>query len=210
MAGATPDLVPLLVAAVRAACAPEFNLNGIATTTGPSTPMLIVNGPAGRATGVNAGRGALGHGWRANAMLGRTLRLLITNVGGALPGTVSKSIMGQPGRFSFCFAENEPESPWAPLHADLNEAMNNLRRMIGEQDYTLDVTLVDESAIDIAVSARYAACEECLVPKEMMRSIADDCLSGTGYRLRTLTYPGEERAGEPPWRFVATATAHEA
>lgn len=118
MAGATPDLMPLLVAAVRAACEPEFNLNGIATTTGPSTPLVILNGPAARASGVNAGRGALGHGWRANAALGRTLRLLITNVGGALPGTVSKSIMGQPGRFSFCFAENEPESPWAPLHVD--------------------------------------------------------------------------------------------
>lgn len=118
MAGATPELMPLLVAAVRAACEPEFNLNGIATTTGPSTPLLILNGPAGLAAGVNAGRGALGQGWRANAALGRTLRLLITNVGGAVPGSVSKSIMGQPGRFSFCFAENEPESPWAPLHAD--------------------------------------------------------------------------------------------
>jgi 4-hydroxy-4-methyl-2-oxoglutarate aldolase len=96
------------------------------------------------------------------------------------------------------------------MSADLNEAVDALRRMIGEQDYTLRTTVVDESSVDIAVSARDAACEECLVPKEMMRSIADDCLSGTGYRLRTLTYPGEEGAGEPPWRFVAAATAHEA
>ncbi|MFD2415191.1 UGSC family (seleno)protein [Amycolatopsis pigmentata] len=121
MAGATPELMPLLVGAVRAACEPGFNLNGIATTTGPSTPLVIVNGPAARETGMNAGRGALGHGWRANAALGRTLRLLINNVGGAVPGSVSKSIMGQPGRFSFCFAENEAESPWAPLHADRGE-----------------------------------------------------------------------------------------
>lgn len=96
------------------------------------------------------------------------------------------------------------------MTAGLNKAVGALRRMIGERDYSLDVTAVDESSVDIAVSARDAACEECLVPKEMMRSIADDCLSGTGYHLRTLTYPGEERPGEPPARFVATATAHEA
>ncbi len=118
MAGAVPEVMPILVATVRAACEPEFNLNGIATTTGPSTPMVVVNGPVGAAAEVNSGRGALGHGWRANASIGRTLRLLINNVGGAAPGRVSKSIMGQPGRFSFCFAENEQGSPWAPLHAD--------------------------------------------------------------------------------------------
>ena len=118
MAGAAPELMPLIVTAVRAACEPQFNLNGIATTTGSSTPVVIVNGPLGREVGVNSGRGALGHGWRANAAIGRTLRLLITNVGGAVPGSVSKSIMGQPGRYTFCFAENEAESPWAPLHVD--------------------------------------------------------------------------------------------
>jgi hypothetical protein len=110
--------MPLLLTAVRAACEPQFNLNGIATTTGASTPVVIVNGPLAREVGVNSGRGALGHGWRANAAIGRTLRLLITNVGGAVPGSVSKSIMGQPGRYSFCFAENEAGSPWAPLHVD--------------------------------------------------------------------------------------------
>ncbi|GAA1016437.1 hypothetical protein GCM10009556_058120 [Acrocarpospora pleiomorpha] len=118
MAGAVPEVMPILVAMVRAACEPRFNLNGIATTTGPSTPLVIVNGPVGGAAGVNAGRGALGHGWRANVAIGRTLRLLINNIGGATPGSISKSIMGQPGRFSFCFAENEQGSPWAPLHAD--------------------------------------------------------------------------------------------
>jgi hypothetical protein len=118
MAGATPELMPVLVAMVRAACQPQLNLNGIATTTGPSTPLVIVHGPIGAELAVNSGRGALGHGWRANVAIGRSLRLLINNVGGAKPGTVSKSIMGQPGRLSFCFAENEAESPWQPLHVD--------------------------------------------------------------------------------------------
>lgn len=84
------------------------------------------------------------------------------------------------------------------MTAELTEAVNALRRMIGEDDYTLHTTVIDESSIDIAVSARDAACEECLVPKEIMRDIADDYLSSTGYRLRTLTYPGEETPGEPP------------
>jgi 4-hydroxy-4-methyl-2-oxoglutarate aldolase len=96
------------------------------------------------------------------------------------------------------------------MTAELNEAVDALRRMIGEQDYTLHVSVIDESSVDITVSARDAACEECLVPKDMMRSIADDYLSGAGYHLRALTYPGEGETGEPSWRFVATATAHEA
>jgi hypothetical protein len=119
MAGCLPDHLPVLTAIVRAVCVPEFNLNGIATTTGPSTPFAIVSGPAAVQAGLNSGRGSLGPGWRANASIGRALRLLIGNVGGARPGEVSKSIMGQPGRFTMCTAENEARSPWEPLHVTL-------------------------------------------------------------------------------------------
>jgi hypothetical protein len=119
LAGCLPDHLPVLAATVRAVCAPEFNLNGIATTTGPSTPFAVVSGPAAVQAGLNSGRGALGPGWRANASIGRALRLLIGNVGGARPGEVSKSIMGQPGRYTLCIAENEARSPWEPLHVTL-------------------------------------------------------------------------------------------
>lgn len=119
MAGCDPQCGPALAALARAVCEPGFNLNGIATTTGPSTPMAIVSGPAGTIMRMNSGRGALGPGNRANATVGRALRLLIANVGGARPGEVSKSIMGQPGRYTFCFAEDNDASPWAPLHATL-------------------------------------------------------------------------------------------
>ncbi|MGB6457866.1 MAG: hypothetical protein WBH47_25615 [Streptosporangiaceae bacterium] len=119
MAGCLPGHLPVLTALVRAVCVPEFNLNGIATTTGPSTPFAVVSGPAASLAGLNSGRGALGPGWRANASIGRALRLLIGNVGGARPGDVSKSIMGQPGRFTMCVAENEARSPWEPLHVTL-------------------------------------------------------------------------------------------
>jgi hypothetical protein len=119
MAGCLPDHLPVLTAIVRAVCVPTFNLNGIATTTGPSTPFAVVSGPAAVRAGLNAGRGALGPGWRANASIGRALRLLIGNVGGARPGVVSKSITGQPGRYTMCIAENEARSPWEPLRVTL-------------------------------------------------------------------------------------------
>jgi hypothetical protein len=122
MAGCRPEHLPVLEALVRAVCAPEYNLNGIATTTGPSTPFAVVSGPAAARAGVNHGRGALGPGWRANASIGRALRLLIGNVGRARPGEVSKSIMGQPGRYTMCVAENEAGSPWEPLHVTLGLA----------------------------------------------------------------------------------------
>jgi hypothetical protein len=115
MAGCLPEHLPVLAAIVEAVCVPEFNLHGIATTTGPSTPFAVVGGPAAVAAGLNAGRGALGPGWRANASIGRAVRLLIANVGGARPGQVSKSIMAQPGRYTMCIAENEAQSPWEPL-----------------------------------------------------------------------------------------------
>jgi hypothetical protein len=122
MAGCLPEHLPVLTALVRAVCVPEFNLNGIATTTGPSTPFAVVSGPAADRAGLNAGRGALGPGWRANASIGRALRLLIANAGGARPGEVSKSIMGQPGRYTMCIAENSAASPWEPLHVTLGLA----------------------------------------------------------------------------------------
>lgn len=116
MAGCTPQYLPVLLAQVRAAARPEYNLNGISTTTGSSAPLTIVNGPICERLDLNSGRGLFGPGWRANATIGRAFRLLVSNVGGATPGLVSKSVMGTPGRYTFCIAENEDASPWEPLH----------------------------------------------------------------------------------------------
>jgi hypothetical protein len=118
MAGCRPEDMPLLVAQTLAAATPDFNLNGIATTTASSTPLTIVNGPVRTALGINCERGMMGPGRRGNATIGRALRLLMLNVGGAEPGTVSKSVHGQPGRYTLCFGEHEEQSPWAPLHVD--------------------------------------------------------------------------------------------
>jgi hypothetical protein len=116
MAGCRPEYFPVVVAAVEAVCAPRFNLYALNTTTCCATPALMINGPARHALGIECGYSCLGHNGRANATIGRALRLVMRNVGGAIPGVVSKSVFGQPGRISLCFGEWEERSPWAPFH----------------------------------------------------------------------------------------------
>ena len=116
MAGCKPEYFPAVVAAVRAVCEPRFNLYALNTTTCCATPALMINGPARHALGIECGYSCLGHNGRANATIGRALRLVMRNVGGAIPGAVSKSTFGQPGRVSLCFGEWEEKSPWEPFH----------------------------------------------------------------------------------------------
>jgi hypothetical protein len=118
LAGAGPEHLPVIVAAVRAVADPRFNLNAVQTTTHPCTPLLIVNGPLARRLGIAGGANALGNGHRANAVIGRSLRLTLQNVGGARPGEVDRATLGHPGKYTYCLAENEAESPWAPLHVE--------------------------------------------------------------------------------------------
>jgi hypothetical protein len=118
MAGCRADYLPVLIAATQAVSAPEFNLQGIQATTNPVAVWLIINGPVAEQLGVNGGANCLGQGAVANATLGRALRLILQNIGGALPGDMDRATHGQPGKFSFCCAENEAQSPWAPLHVD--------------------------------------------------------------------------------------------
>ena len=118
LAGCDPAYLPILIAAVEAVAAPEFNLQGVQVTTNPVTPWLIVNGPLGERLGVNGGVNCLGQGSWANATLGRALRLILQNVGGALPGDMDRATQGQPGKYSFCCAENEAANPWQPLHVE--------------------------------------------------------------------------------------------
>jgi len=118
MAGCAPQYLRVVAAAVAAIAAPEFNLLGIATTTGSATICVIVNGAIARELGMNSGANALGPGNRANATIGRAVRLTLQNAGGARPGEIDMATLGQPGKYTFCFAENESESPWAPLHVE--------------------------------------------------------------------------------------------
>jgi hypothetical protein len=118
LAGAAPEHLPVIVAAIRALADPKFNLNAIQTTTHPCTPLVIVNGPLAPRLGISGGANALGNGHRANAVIGRAIRLVLQNVGGARPGQEDRATLGHAGKFSYCLAEHEAVSPWEPLHVE--------------------------------------------------------------------------------------------
>lgn len=123
MAWCKPEFMPVLVAAVEAIADPAFNLYGLQATTHPTgTPLVIANGPIRNRLGINCGSGCFGHGTRANSTIGRALRLILTNVGGAYPGETDMSTHGWPGKHGFCFGEHEEASPWEPLHVELGFA----------------------------------------------------------------------------------------
>jgi hypothetical protein len=116
MAGCRSEYLPVVLAAVEAACTDAFNIHGVLATTWFSGPLVIVNGPIARAIGMNSGVNALGQGNRANASIGRALQLVVRNVGGGRPGEVDRATLGTPGKYTFCFAEDEAHSPFEPLH----------------------------------------------------------------------------------------------
>lgn len=117
MAGCLPDYMPVVVAAVRAVMQPAFDLSEMQATTHCTAPLLIVNGPARFACGpIASGFGALGPGHRANASIGRALRLAMINIGGGRTGVSDMALLGHPGKFTYCLAEDEENSPFEPLH----------------------------------------------------------------------------------------------
>jgi len=122
MAGCKPEYLPVVLAAVEAACTSEFNMHGLLATTMPTSPVLIVNGPIRRAIGMNAGINVFGQGCRANLTIGRALQLVVRNVGGGRPGEVDRATFGNPGKIAFCFPEDEEGSPWTPLSSDFGFA----------------------------------------------------------------------------------------
>lgn len=135
MAGCLPDYMPLVVAAVKAVIDPAFDLTEMQATTHCTAPLIIVNGPARHSCGpVASGFGALGPGHRANASIGRALRLCMINIGGGRPGVSDMALLGHPGKFTYCLAEDEEHSPFAPLHTALGfEAHDSVVTVIGAE-----------------------------------------------------------------------------
>ena len=119
MAGCKPEYFPVVVAAVKAALDKDFNLAGNAATTGGAAQVVIVNGPVAKELGINGDAACFGPGSRANAAIGRALRLVIRNMAGLIPGEMDKATLATPGRYSFCFSENEERSPWEPRNVQL-------------------------------------------------------------------------------------------
>src|ERR1051326_5375040 len=121
MAGCRPEDLPVLIAAVEAMADPVINLRMKSMSTGPQSPLLVVNGPIAKRLGINSGRCALGPGALsyANTVIGRAVRLIMMNVGHCYPDVSDLDTIGSPIKYSMCVAENEDANPWTPYHVDL-------------------------------------------------------------------------------------------
>jgi hypothetical protein len=142
MAGCRPEYFPVVLAAVKAVLQERFHVGSGACTTGGSAPVVIVNGPVAARLGINSGTACLGGNVRANATIGRALRLVMRNLGGAKPDGMEKSTQAWPGKVGCCVAENEARSPWRPMHVE--------QLGFGPEDSAVTV---------VAVRGIYAVCE---------------------------------------------------
>ncbi len=160
MAGCEAPYLPVIVAALRAVADPAFNLLGIQTTTGAAAPLLIVNGPVAAQLDINAGPNCMGQGWRANATIGRAVRLVLQNVGLGIPGSGDMATQGQPGKYSWCIAENEAKSPWPPLHVtrgfDAAASAVTAVGAVGNVEVVLSVSAPEELVTTLAHSMTLA------------------------------------------------------
>ena len=118
MAGCLPEYLPVVITAMEAVLDEQFLLHGVLASTRFVSPVLIVNGPIARQIGMNAKGNALGQGNRANSTIGRAVQLAIRNIGGGRPGGIDRATLGNPGKHTYCFAEDEEGSAFTPLTAD--------------------------------------------------------------------------------------------
>ena len=124
MAGCKPEYAQVVRAAMLALTDRPFNLNGVQATTHMASPLVIVNGPITQEIGMNGGANAFGSGNRANATIGRAIRLIMLNVGGGRAPDLDKCTLGNPAKYSYCICENETQSPFAPYHVEKGYSPN--------------------------------------------------------------------------------------
>jgi len=161
MAGCKPEYMPVLLAALEAALDPIFTMHGLLCTTCFAGPVIVVNGPIARRIGMNWGINALGQGNRANATIGRALQLIIRNVGGGVPGQLDRATLGGPGKYTFCFAEDETDAEWEPIAA----------RRAGISKGRNAVTLFQGDGVQGFVDQRSRT------PEELTRSLASSLIA---------------------------------
>jgi hypothetical protein len=140
MAGCEDAHLPFVLAAAAALVEPEFNLRGVQTTDENVTPLLLLSGPAAKAMHMNSRFGALGPGWRANAAIGRAVRLIMHNLGGGWPAAVAFAGLGQPGRYTLCLAEDEEFNPWESLREELGFAVDDNVLVVQRAESVVNVT----------------------------------------------------------------------
>lgn len=150
LAGCDAEAMPVLIAATEAVADPEFNLQGIQATTNPVAVWLVINGPLAQRLQVNATFNCIGQGAWANATLGRAMRLILQNIGGALPGEMDRATHGQPGKYSFCCAENEDRHPWQPLHVERGFAATDSTVTVVGAEGTMNMNTHAKTADELA------------------------------------------------------------
>jgi hypothetical protein len=185
MAGCRPEYMPVVVAAVEAIGDPRWGYHGAGTSTGGAAVLVLVNGPVARELDVNCGDNLFGPGWRANATIGRAVRLVMRNVVGTLPGRLDRSALGHPGKYTYVIAENEADSPWLPLHVERGfrpeqsvvtvlaaEAPHQFYNQLSNSAEGILTTLADDMRVsgNVVGQSQYVV----VIAGEHMRTIAKD------------------------------------
>jgi len=115
MAGCKPEYLPVVLGGVAQIVREEFNMGGVQCTMHGVAPLMIINGPYAKKIGIHGGNGCFGPGFRANATIGRAIRLMLLNLGNGIPGGASATVFSSPIRYTACLTENMEASPWESL-----------------------------------------------------------------------------------------------
>ena len=189
MAGCKPEYLPVVITALEAACTDEFNIHGVMATTMGGNPVMVVNGPIRHRLEMNMRLGVLGQGNRANSTMGRALRLVLRNVGGATPGGTERSTLGNPMKYTMCFPEWEERSDWTPLHVqrgfDPDDSVVTLFAMTGGPAQIVDQSSRTARAVGGSIAARLEA-----IWHPRSRPIGDTLLVVSPEHLGTLQSDG--------------------
>jgi hypothetical protein len=172
MAGCRPEYLPVVIAAIEGIADPRWGYHGPATSTAGAAVLMIVNGPLARTLDFNAGDNLFGPGWRANATVGRAVRLVMRNVIGTLPGRLDRGTLGHPGKYTYVIAENEVDSPWTPLHVERG-------------------CRAEESAVTVMAA---------LAPHQFYNQLSNTAAGVLGTMCDSMRHPGQ--AGQPNYCVV--------
>ena len=184
MAGCLPEYFPVVLAAAEAMLAPEFNLVGPSSSLGGAGILVIVNGPVARNLSINSRNNLFGPGSRANATIGRAVRLILMNACAAIPGLFDRSVIGHPGKYTYCIAEADAETHWTPLHA--------------ERGFSPEQSAVTVFAAEAPRQVRAVG-----HPQAILYSIAD-AASSLGTSMSTAGSVGDRSAGVRQGEIVVT------
>lgn len=210
MAGCSPDVFPVVCAAVSATLEPSFNLYGIQATTNPVAPLIVVNGPRRDWLRLNGGTNAFGPGWQSNATLGRALRLVHSNIGDAKPWGNDRATHGFPAKFTFCAAENEEMSPWEPLHVERGfaptdtvvtvmgiQAFHNVVEFIATEPDEILASLAANMAVPGTNNVSYGGEPVLVIAPEHARLIGDGGLTKSDVKRRLFEWARCDLSGVP-------------